>query len=72
MQIIAKQVENQTEISQSFELFTTETIKDVNNKDVIIPRSLGHFSLASLEAEKNQYNTMIASVDEKIAAINSL
>lgn len=70
MSLIAKQIEQEN--NSYFELFTEETVKDINDVDVVIPRSIGHYSLAQLEAEKQNYLNAITSVEEKISAIESL
>lgn len=70
--IIAKQINQEVVDNGYYELFTQETVKDIEDNDVIIPRSIGQYSLAQLEQEKENYLNAIESVDEKIAAINSI
>lgn len=70
--IIAKQINQEVVDNGYYELFTQETVKDIEGNDVIIPRSIGQYSLAQLEQEKANYQNAIASVDEKISAIESL
>lgn len=72
MNIIAKQINQEVVDNGYYELFTQETVKDIDGNDVVIPRSIGQYSLAQLEQEKANYLTAIEGVDEKIAAINSL
>lgn len=54
-----------------YELFTPETVKDVNDEDVTIPKSIGFYSLSELNAEKARLETMLASIEEKITAIQA-
>jgi len=70
--IIAKQINQEVVDNGQYELFTTETVQDVDGNEVVIPRSIGQYSLAQLEQEKANYLLAIASVDEKISAIESL
>lgn len=70
--IIAKQINQEVVDNGYYELFTRETVKDVEDNEVIIPRSIGQYSLAQLEQEKENYLNAIKSVDEKITAINNL
>lgn len=72
MTLIAKQVNQEVVDNGYYELFTQETIKDINGVEVVIPRSIGQYSIAQLEQEKTNLQNAIASVDEKIEAINSL
>ena len=55
-----------------YELFTTETIIDINDRPVTIPKSIGTFSLSQLEAEKANILIRIADIEEKIEAINDM
>jgi hypothetical protein len=48
-----------------YELFDVEIVKDVNDKDVQIPRSLGQCTLESLQNE-------LAKIQEKIDIISNL
>ena len=72
MNIIAKQINQEVVDNGYYELFTTETVKDIDGNDVTIPRSIGQYSLVQLEQEKQNYLNAIDSVDEKIEAINNL
>ena len=54
-----------------YELFTPETVLDVNDQEVIIPKSIGSYSLADLNAEKTRLETQLAIVVEKITAIQA-
>ena len=58
--------------SEYYELFTTETVKDIDGNDVEIPRSIGQYSIANLEMEKQNLLNAIASVEEKLAIISAL
>ena len=70
--IIAKRINQEVVDNGYYELFTEETVKDINDVEVTIPRSIGQYSLAQLEQEKANYLTEIAIIDEKISAIESL
>lgn len=58
--------------SEFYELFVTETVKDIDGNDVEIPRSIGQYSLAQLNQEKTNYETAIVKVEEKISVIEAL
>lgn len=70
--IIAKQINQEVINNGYYELFTEETVKDIEGNDVTIPRSIGQYSIAQLEQEKANYLSAIEGVDEKINAINNL
>ena len=70
--IIAKAINQEVVDNGYYELFTQETVKDIEGNDVIIPRSIGQYSLSQLEQEKKNYQDAILSVEEKISAINNL
>lgn len=72
MNIIAKQINQEVVDNGYYELFIQETVKDINDNEVVIPRSIGQYSLAQLEQEKASYQNAIISIDEKIEAINNL
>ena len=72
MNIIAKAVQQEQQNNDFFELFTTVTMTDVNGNDVSVLQSIGHYSVAQLEQEKVNLQNAIASIDEKIDAINNL
>lgn len=72
MSIIAKPIATVQENNGQYELFNTVTMKGVDGEDVQVLQSIGYYSISQLEAEKTNLQNAIASVDEKIAAINSL
>ena len=72
MNYIAKKQNQEQAASEYYELFTTETTQDVNGNEVVIPRSIGHYSVAQLESEKASYQNQIAEIDNKISAIEAL
>ncbi len=55
-----------------YELFTNETTKDVNGEDVIIPKSIGKYSLAQLERMKAEAQGLVNSAQAKIDAIGAI
>jgi hypothetical protein len=55
-----------------YELFEIKTIKDINDNDVQISQSIGTYSLADLETQKENLQKEIASIDEKINTIKDL
>jgi hypothetical protein len=70
--MIAKLKEQQIENAGTFELFTTVEMTDVEGNKVSVLQSIGTYSVAQLEQEKAMYQLQIASVDEKLDAINNL
>lgn len=59
-------------VSEEFELFTVETVEDVNGNPVQIKKSIGRFRLDQLQAQKEALLKQIADIDEKIAAIQAI
>jgi len=73
MSIIAKQITNQPIIdSDIYELYVNETVKDINDNDVVIPKSIGRYSIADLNNQKNYFTSEITKIDEKLAAIGNI
>lgn len=64
--------EQNVESNNYFELFEIVEMKDINDATFQTKRSLGFFSKVDLENQKEQINRQIASIDEKIAAIDAL
>ena len=60
------------QVSEEFELFTIETVEDVNGNPVQIKKSIGRFRLDQLQAQKEALLKQIADIDEKIAAIKAI
>ena len=60
------------QIDEEFELFTIETVEDVDGNPVQVKKSLGRFRLDELEAQKSILQEQIDDIDEKINAINTL
>ena len=58
-------------LDKRYELFTTETVKDINDIDVQIPRSIGRYSLADLQREKEMLENQLDQVNSKIEAITA-
>lgn len=58
--------------NDQFELFKTITMKGVDGEDVEVLQSIGYYSLAQLEAEKQNYLNAIAEIEDKISSIESL
>jgi hypothetical protein len=58
--------------NEYYELFEIKTIKDINDNDVQISQSIGTYSLADLETQKENLQKEIASIDEKINTIKDL
>jgi len=61
-----------TQPEKKYELFNSETVKDVNGKDVTIPKSIGWYSVTRLENEKLRLQEQIAEIENKLSAINAL
>lgn len=72
MSYIAKKQNQEVVENGYYELFIQETVKDINDKEVIIPRSIGNFSIGQLNAEKSNLQNQIAEIDNKISAIEAL
>lgn len=58
--------------NDQFELFKTITMKGVDGEDVEVLQSIGYYSLAQLEDEKQNYLNAIAEIEDKISSIESL
>jgi len=72
MNYIVKPVNREVEASEYFELFVVDTVKDVNDVDVQVARSIGHYSEAQLESEKANLEAQIEEIDKKLEAIENL
>lgn len=59
-------------LPKRYEFFATEVVKDVNDKNVTIPKSIGWFTVEQLEREKADLEKRIADIDEKLTAISEL
>ncbi|GAB1444177.1 hypothetical protein MASR2M39_30230 [Ignavibacteriales bacterium] len=70
--IIAKQVQNEQVNNEYFELFIPQEAKDIEGNPVTIAQSIGQFSLAQLEQEKQALLSALSNIEDKIAAINEL
>jgi hypothetical protein len=57
---------------KQFQLFAVDTVKDINEVDVQIPRDIGIYTLSNLTNVKNRLLERIQEIDAKIAAINAL
>ena len=69
MDYIVKPANQQVETNEYFELFVIDTIKDVNDNEVQVARSIGQYSVAQLENEKAMLETQIDEIDKKLEAI---
>ena len=69
--IIAKEQQAQQTVGY-YELFQPAKAIGIKGEEVDVMQSIGSYSLQQLENEKVNYNNVIASIDEKIAAINAL
>jgi len=70
--IIAKQVQNEQINNEYYELFVPQEVKDLEGNTVTIAQSIGQYSLAQLEMEKQSLLSAISSIEDKISAINEL
>jgi len=70
--INAKHIAPVEQNSDRFELYTVQTVKDINGIDVQVPQSIGTYSIAELESQKASLLKEIDLIDEKIDAINEL
>ena len=71
MNYIVKPVNREVETSEYFDLFVVETVKDINDKDVQVARSIGQYSKAQLESEKANLEAQIGEIDKKLEALAS-
>jgi len=69
---IAKSINREVETNEYFELFVIDTVKDINNEDVQVARSIGQYSKAQLESEKANLKTQIEEIDKKLETIEGL
>jgi len=69
MNYIVKPINQEVETNEYFDLFAIETVKDINNEDVQIARSIGRYSKAQLESEKASLEAQISEIDKKLEAI---
>ena len=58
--------------TSSYELFTTESAVDTDDKAITIKKSLGRHTVEQLNARKKSLQDQIDDVDEKLAAIESI
>lgn len=76
MAYIVKKTENMAPMmpvqEERFELFASETLKDVNGKTVTVPRSIGFHTVTQLEKHKANLLEQIADIDEKLGTIKTL
>jgi len=70
--IIAKQVQTEQVNNEFFELFVPQEAKDIEGNSVTIAQSIGQYSLAQLEQEKQALLSSLSNIEDKIAAINEL
>jgi len=71
MNYIVKPINREVETSEYFNLFVVETVKDINDKDVQVARSIGRYSKAQLESEKASLEAQIGEIDKKLEALTS-
>ena len=70
--IIAKAINQEVVENGYYELFQPATMTGVDGEDVQVLQSIGTYSKEQLLQEISQYESMIASVQDKIDAINEL
>ncbi len=70
--IIAKQVNQEVVDNGYYELYKPVEMTGVDGEKVDVLQSIGSYSLAQLESEKQNYLDAITEVEEKITAINNL
>ena len=70
--IIAKKQNQEVVENGYYELFQPATMTGVDGEDVQVLQSIGTYSKEQLLQEISQYESMIASVQDKIDAINEL
>lgn len=75
MTITAKEIEQEEQevANKQYDLFTTETAIDAGTgEEVTILKSIGTYTKAGLESEKENYESQIAGIEEKINAIDTV
>ena len=71
--IIAKPQTSQPQVNNEYyELFQPAKAMGVDGKEIDIMQSIGHYSIAQLEWEKQNYLDNITRIEEKLDAINSI
>jgi hypothetical protein len=70
--IIAKQTNQEQPNNKYYELFQPIEMIGLDGKNTKVLQSIGSYSIEQLEAEKQNLLSAIASIDEKIEAINNL
>ena len=59
-------------IDPDYKIFTVDTFKDINGKDVQIPREIIRCTISHLQIEKDELIKRIQDIDAQITAINNL
>jgi len=72
MNYIAKQINQEGMGDDYYELFTPVEMTGVDGTTVQVLQSIGTYSLADLNAQKQNCLDQISSIEEKITAINNL
>jgi len=70
--IIAKQTNQEQPNNKYYELFQPIEMIGLDGKNTKVLQSIGSYSIEQLEVEKQNLLSAIASIDEKIEAINNL
>lgn len=52
-----------------YDLFEEETVKDVNDNDVTIPKRIGNFSLEGLKKQRIEAVKRLSEIDKKIEVV---
>ncbi len=55
-----------------YELFDNITTKDIDGNDVVIPKSIGKFTLSQLNRNKTILEAQLKNIQDKIDAINGI
>jgi len=71
MEYIIEKIEGRPkDAPKKFKVSCIETVKDVDDKDVRIPKFIGNITIEHLEQRKASIQKEMDVIDERIAAIN--
>lgn len=56
---------------QFYELFITETITDINNNIVTVPKSVGKYYISQLDRDKAELLKKIDEINDKLLSIEN-
>ena len=72
MEYIAKATQAEVNKEQTYDLYTSQAVKDIDGVERLIPVKIGFFSIVQLEKQIAEHEAAIAECQAKIEAINGL